>query len=70
MAVRLERSGGLILIRGTKDEPEEPKRDRFASVGLWLALILLVVGVMFIGPSGVSMADVGHAFKSFLAAVR
>jgi hypothetical protein len=70
MAVRLERSGGLILIHGRPDDPEPPQNNKWAGVGLWLALIILVCGMLFIGPHALSLADVGHTFKSFLSAVQ
>lgn len=69
MAIRLERSGGLIFIHGAPEEPEPPEGDNFTSLGLWLALVILVIGVLFIGPHSLSLADVGHTVKSLLAAV-
>jgi hypothetical protein len=69
MGIRLERSGGLILIKGAPDPPEPPL-NKYATLGLWLALIILVGGILFIGPHSLTMADVTHTFKSFLTAVR
>lgn len=68
MGIRLERSGGLIFIKGTPDAPEPPV-NKYATVGLWLALVLFVGGVLFIGPHSLTMADITHTFKSLLAAV-
>lgn len=69
MAMRLERSGGLIFIHGAPEEPQPPKRNKFTGLGLWLALVILVIGVLFIGPHSLSLADVGHTVKNLLAAV-
>jgi hypothetical protein len=71
MAIRLERSGGLILIRGTRDEPEEPRKwIKYLQLGLWLALIMLASGVLFMGPHALlDWATVSHAFRSVLTAI-
>lgn len=71
MAIRLEKSGELILIRGTADEPETPKKwTKYVQLGLWLALILLASGVLFMGPDALlDWATVSHAFRSVLTAI-
>lgn len=69
MSIRLEKSGELYFIRGNPKEPEPPMPKRSAGVGLWLALTVLVGGVLFIGPHSLSMADVSHALKALLSTV-
>lgn len=69
MAIHLERSGGLYLIKGDgRDDPEEPKDNKFVTLGLWLMLIGLAAGVLFAGPHSLTMADISHTFKGFLTA--
>jgi len=71
MAIRLERSGELIFIRGTADEPEKPRKwTKYVQPGLWLALIMLASGGLFMGPHALlEWATVSHAFRSVLTAI-
>jgi hypothetical protein len=71
MAIRLERSGELILIRGTPDEPEKPRKwSKHIQLVLWLVLILLVSEVLFMGPDALlDWATVSHAFRAVLTAI-
>ena len=71
MAIRLERSGGLMLIRGTADEPVKPQKwNKQIQLGLWLVLIMLTGGVLFVGPHPLlTWVSVGHVFKAVLAAI-
>ncbi len=69
MAIRLERSGGLIFIKGAPEDPATGKR-RSRNLGLWLALIILVMGMLFVPSNGLSWAAVSHTFKAFLAVVQ
>ncbi len=71
MAIRLERSGGLIFIRGQADEPEKAKEwKKYIQPGLWLLLALLVTGVLFMGPQALlPWTTVTHAFRSVLTAI-
>jgi hypothetical protein len=71
MAIRLEKSGELMFIRGTADEPEKPKKwNKYIQPGLWLALIMLAGGVLFMGPHALlEWATVSHAFRSVLTAI-
>ncbi len=71
MAIRLERSGELIFIRGTPDEPEKPKKwAHYIQLGLWLVLIVLAGGVLFMGPHALlGWGTVSHAFRSVLTAI-
>lgn len=70
MAIRLEKSGGLILIKGSPDPPDQETwwQTIPGGFGSWLALILFV-GVVVGAPHIVSSWPVvAHAVKSFLAA--
>ncbi len=71
MAIRLERSGELILIRGAADEPEKPRKWRkYLQLGLWLVLIALASGVLFMGPNALlQWSTVSQAFRSVLTAI-
>jgi hypothetical protein len=72
MAIRLERSGGLIFIHGAPEDPKAAKsgtRNR-RRLGLLLVLIALVIGLLLAGPHALGWPGVSHAFKTFLAAVR
>lgn len=67
MAIRLERSGGLMFIRGQADEPEKPKKNYH--VGLWVMLIVLVMGALFAGPNVPGWTLVSHTVKTVVSAV-
>lgn len=68
MAIRLEKSGGLLLVRGVKAEPEPEKRSGL-NVCLWLVLIALVAGIYFVPAKGLDMAAVHHTFNALLGAI-
>lgn len=68
MAIRLEKSGGLVFIKGAPDEPKTEKRRR-KDLGLWLVLIALVMGALFADSHSLSWPVVSHAFKSVLTAI-
>lgn len=71
MAIRLERDGGLMLIRGTADEPEKPRNGKkYIKTGLWLGLIALAGGVYLMGPHALlQWATVSHELKAVLTAI-
>lgn len=71
MAIRLERSGELMFIRGTADKPEKPRTwKKYIQPGLWLVLALLVSAVLFMGPQSLlPWTTVTHAFRSVLTAI-
>ena len=71
MAIRLERSGGLIFIHGAPEDTETPKgksKNR-RRLGLLLALIALVMGLLFAGPHALGWPAVNHTLKALLAAI-
>jgi hypothetical protein len=65
MAIKLEKSGGLILIRGAEDPPEKPRGH---NMGLWLTLALCVAGLLCASPLASKWPVVAHAVKTFVAA--
>jgi hypothetical protein len=66
MAIRLERSGGLILIKGAPDPPVQKKS--WGGLGAWLALIAFVA-VAVSAPHIISgWPVIAHTIKGFLAA--
>lgn len=73
MAIRLERSGDLIFIKGAPDPPKPGKRGRrvFESVGLGLlALALLLIASGLASAQPPHWAALSHTVKAFLAAIR
>ena len=71
MAIRLEKSGELMLIRGMADEPEKPRQwVKGIHLGLWLVVIALTSAVLFMGPHALlDWATVNHALRSVLTAI-
>ncbi|MEJ2008840.1 MAG: hypothetical protein P8Z30_11910 [Acidobacteriota bacterium] len=67
MAIRLEKDGGLIFIRGG---PDPPKKQGSRNMGLWLMLAVLVMGVVFASPLASGWPAISHTVHGFLAAVR
>ena len=69
MAIRLEKSGGLVFIRGVKAEPEPEKRSNL-DVYLWLALFALVLGIYFVPAKGLDLTAVNRTFNTLLGVIR
>jgi hypothetical protein len=72
MAIRLEKSGGLIFIKGSPDPPVQKKwSDKVpGGLGPWLALVVFVA-VAVGAPHIVSGWPVlTHVVKGFLAAAQ
>jgi hypothetical protein len=71
MAIRLERSGELYFIRGAPDEPEKPSQwNKRIELVLWLVLIALASGVLFMGPHALlNWVKVNHAFRAVVTAI-
>lgn len=65
MAIRLEREGNLIYVRGG---PDPPKKQERRNVGLWVVLALLVLGTVFASPLASAWPTVLHTVQGFLAA--
>lgn len=72
MAIRLEKSGGLILIHGSPDPPVKKKwwSKKPGSFGPWIVLALLIAGVLFSGSVASGWPALAEAVKSLLASVR
>lgn len=68
MAMRLERSGGLIFIRGGPDEPEPPPPKSPWGLVLWLVLMGLLGVVLFVGPDAPGWPMVNQLYEVALAA--
>jgi len=68
MAIRLEKSGGLLLIRGRPDPPEK-KRTNW-HVGLWLLLAGLVLAVLYAPDLQSQWPAISHAIQGVLGAAR
>lgn len=68
MAIRLEKSGGLYLIRGrsetSEEQPEKP------NVGLWLILSGLVLVILFAPELLSQWPATLHAIREVLGAVQ
>lgn len=68
MAIRLEKSGDLYLIRGRADPPVKQQR-RNLHLGLWLVLAGLVLVMVYAPALQSQWPAVSHAIQTFLAAV-
>jgi hypothetical protein len=71
MAIRLEKSGELMMIRGIREELDDQKEwnNKRSKLGVLVVAILAVTAVVFIGPHVPGYAIVSNAFKSFVAAI-
>lgn len=69
MAMRLERDGNLIYVRGAPDPPKQPER-RKRGLGLWVVLVLLVIGVVFASLLAPAWPAILHSVRGFLASLR
>lgn len=71
MAIRLEKSGELMMIRGIREELDDQKEwnTRRSKLGVLVFAILLVTAVVFIGPHVPGFEIASKAFKSFVAAI-
>lgn len=71
MAIRLERSGELMLIYGTKDEPPEQQDwyTRRSKLGALVVALAVVAAVVVVGPYVPGYAIVSHALKSVVSAI-
>lgn len=71
MAIRLERSGELMMIYGTKDEPPEQRdwNTRRHKLGMLIVAVTAVTAVVLVGPYVPGYAIVSHAVESVVAAI-
>ena len=71
MAIRLERSGELMMIYGTKDEPPEQNDwyTRLHKLGVFVVAVAVVTAAVLVGPYVPGYAIVSHAVESVVAAI-
>lgn len=72
MAIRLEKSGGLILIHGAPDPPSKKKwwDKKPRGVGLWIVLALFIAGVVLADSVESGWPAIAEAVKGLLASGR
>lgn len=68
MAIRLEKSGGLLFIRGCPDPPEKKRRNWH--VGLWLLLAGSVLAAVYAPELQSQWPAISHAIHGVLGAMR
>jgi hypothetical protein len=66
MAMQLEKSGGVAIVRGGREGSAAEKPKYHDELGLCLALILLLAWALFLGLHTLDWAAVTHAVKVFL----
>lgn len=71
MAIRLEKSGELMMIYGTQDEPEDQRdwNTRRRKLGVLVVAVAVVAAVMVVGPHVPGYEMASHAFKAVVAAI-
>ncbi|TAM79483.1 MAG: hypothetical protein EPN47_16900 [Acidobacteria bacterium] len=71
MAIRLEKSGGLIFIHGAPDPPVKKKwwDKKPRGLGLWVVLTLFIAGAIFASQVASGLPTVANTVKGLVAAV-
>jgi hypothetical protein len=70
MATRFEKSGELLFCYGVSDASKKPKpTNKFRRRGIWLAALVIVVGMFFFAPHAMAWPAVSHTLKAFVAAI-
>ena len=71
MAIRLERSGELILIRGTKDEPKPENEwyERRRRLGVLVVALAVVTTAMYVVPNMPGREIFSQALHAILSAI-
>lgn len=72
MAIRLERSGGLILIHGAPDPPSKKKwwDKKPRGLGLWIVLALFIAGFALADSVAPEWPAIAETVKGLLASGR
>lgn len=73
MAIRLEKSGGLIFVHGAPDPPVKKKTwwsKKPRGLGPWIVLALFIAGALFAESAASEWPAVAEAVKNLIAAVR
>jgi hypothetical protein len=71
MAIRLEKSGELMMIYGTQDEPDDQKEwnARRRKLAALVLAVAAVTATFYLGPHVPGHEVVSNAFKSVLTAI-
>lgn len=71
MAMRLEKSGELMRVYGTKDEPDDQQEwnTRRRKLGAFVAALAVVTAVLYLGPHIPGYQMVSSAIKSVVATI-
>ncbi len=74
MAIRLEKSGELMMIYGTRDEQEDQYdqqewHSRRSKLGVLAVAIGVVVALFLLGPHLPGHVLISHAIKSVISAI-
>ena len=71
MAIRLEKSGGLILIHGAPDPPSKKWWDKKPrGLGLWIVLALFIAGLALADSVAPEWPAIAETVKGLLASAR
>jgi hypothetical protein len=71
MAMRLDKSGELMMVRGIREELDDQQEwnTRRSKLGVLVIAILAVTAAVFIGPHVPGHEIISKAFQSFVAAI-
>jgi hypothetical protein len=71
MAMRMERSGELIMVYGNNDEPDAQKEwsTRRRKLGVLVFAIVAVTAAVFVGPHVPGHEIISHALKTVFEAI-
>jgi hypothetical protein len=71
MAIRLEKSGELMMIYGTRDDQDDQREwnTRRSKLGVFAVAVGVVAAVVFLGPHIPGYALISHAIKAVVKAI-
>ena len=71
MAIRLEKSGELMLIYGTDDEPNDQNEwsNRRRKLSAFVVVVAALTAMVFFAPHVPGYEIISNAFKSVVAAI-
>ena len=71
MAMRMEKSGELIMVYGDNDEPDAQKEwsTKRSKLGVLVVAIVVVTATVFIGPHVPGYEIISNACKAVVAAI-
>lgn len=72
MAIRLEKSGGLIVIRGSAPERKKPGwwSRNHRDLALWVALTVLLLAALFVPAEALRWEAIDHTVKGLMNVFR